>query len=220
MRLIFATNNKHKMSEITEILGEKYKDFVFKMSDLDIAIDPEENGKSFLENATIKSTALYKEMESKNLLKDDDYIISDDTGLCIDFLNGEPGIYSARYIGTDISQDEKNLKILDMMKDIEDSERTAYFITVLSVIHIIDAKKHSFESLSFEGKIDGYIAKSIEKTEGFGYDPIFAVGDTSDISKGSVKTYSNIGISEKNKISHRARALHNFVLYLAKKHNI
>ena len=220
MRLIFATNNKHKMSEITEILGEKYKDFVFKMSDLDIAIDPEENGKSFLENATIKSTALYKEMESKNLLKDDDYIISDDTGLCIDFLNGEPGIYSARYLGTDISQEEKNLKILDMMKDIEDSERTAYFITVLSVIHIIDAKKHSFESLSFEGKIDGYIAKSIEKTVGFGYDPIFAVGDTSDISKGSVKTYSNIGISEKNKISHRARALHNFVLYLAKKHNI
>ena len=220
MRLIFATNNKHKMSEIVEILGEKYKDFVFKMSDLNIAIDPEENGKTFLENATIKSTALYKEMEAKDLLKDDDYIISDDTGLCIDFLNGEPGIFSARYLGTGISQEEKNLKILDMMKDVKDCERTAHFITVLSVIHVTDAKKHSFENLSFEGKIEGYIAKSIEKTEGFGYDPIFAVGDTSDIGKGEVKTYSNMGILEKNKISHRARALHNFVLFLAKKHNI
>ena len=220
MRLIFATNNKHKMSEIIEILGEKYKDFIFKMSDLNIEIEPEENGKSFEENASIKSNALYKEMLRNNLLKDDDYIISDDTGLCIDYLNGEPGIYSARYLGANVTQEEKNLKILQIMKDVKDNERTAYFITVLSVIHIINAKNRIFEHLCFVGKIDGYIAKSIEKTDGFGYDPIFAVGSTEDLCKGTVKTYSNMGISEKNKLSHRARALHNFVLYLEKKHNI
>ena len=220
MRLIFATNNKHKMSEIIEILGEKYKDFVFNMSDFDITIEPEENGNSFVENANIKSFALYNEMKNKCLLKKDDYIISDDTGLCIDYLNGEPGIFSARYLGKDISQEEKNQRILDMMEEVEDSKRTAYFITVLSVIHIFSNDEDKVETISFEGRIDGYIAKSIEKTDGFGYDPIFAVGNTADLISGKVKTYSNLGISEKNKISHRARALHNFVLFLAKKHNI
>lgn len=220
MRLIFATNNKHKLSEIIEILGEKYKDFVFTMADFDIKIDPDENGKSFLENANIKSNALYQEMKNKNLLKNGDYIIADDTGLCIDYLNGEPGIYSARYMGADVSQEEKNKKILDIMKEVPDVKRTAYFVTILSVIEVLDVDKDECISISFEGKVTGYMARSIEKTGGFGYDPIFAVGDPGDIKKGEVKTYSNLGMKEKNKISHRARAIHNFVLYLEKKHNI
>ena len=220
MRLIFATNNKHKMREINEILGEKYKGFVFLMSDLGISIDPDETGNSFLENANIKSIALYEEMKNKKLLKNDDYIIADDTGLCIDFLNREPGIHSARYLGKDVSQDVKNNKILELMKEVADDDRTAYFITILSVLEIKDGIKGEYIFHFFEGKVNGYIAKTIEKTDGFGYDPIFAVGSPSDIKEGKVKTYSNLGASEKNKISHRAKALHNFVLYLEKRHNI
>ena len=98
MRLIFATNNKHKFSEIVEILGEKYKDFVFNMADFDIKLNPVEDGNTFLENANIKSTALYQVMREKRLLNNGDYIIADDTGLCIDFLDGAPGIHSARFI--------------------------------------------------------------------------------------------------------------------------
>lgn len=220
MRLIFATNNKHKMSEIIDILGKKFKDIIFIMSDLGININPNEDGKTFLENANIKSEALFEAMKEKKLLENEDYIIADDTGLCIDFLDGAPGIYSARFLGENTNQSDKNNKILELMKNVPDIDRKAYFITILSVIEVVDAASYSVIEHSFEGKVEGYIAKSIEKTEGFGYDPIFAVGDPSDIKKGMVKTYSNLGIDEKNKISHRARALHKFVHYLEKKHNI
>ena len=220
MRLIFATNNKHKMSEIIDILGEKYKDIIFIMSDLGININPDETGKTFNENANIKSEALYEVMKENGLLKNDDYIIADDTGLCIDYLDGAPGIYSARFLGENTEQSDKNNKILELMKNVEGNDRKAYFITVLSVIEVLDASNLVTASHSFEARVDGYIAKSIGKTEGFGYDPIFAVGDPSDMEKGMVKTYSNLGISEKNKISHRAGALHKFVHYLEKKHNI
>lgn len=220
MRLIFATNNIHKMSEIIDILGEKYKDIIFMMSDLGININPDETGNTFLENANIKTQALYEIMKDKKILKNGDYIIADDTGLCIDYLDGAPGIYSARFLGEDTDQSYKNNRILELMKNVTDTDRKAYFITILSVIEVVDVALFSTTMHSFEGKIDGYIAKSIEKTEGFGYDPIFAVGEPSDLEKGAVKTYSNLGISEKNKISHRARALHKFVLYLEKKHNI
>jgi non-canonical purine NTP pyrophosphatase (RdgB/HAM1 family) len=220
MRLIFATNNKHKMSEIIDILGEKYKDIIFIMSDLGININPDETGKTFYDNAYIKSKALYDVMKEKRMLKNGDYLIADDTGLCIDYLDGAPGIYSARFLGENTKQSDKNNKILELMKNVTNSERKAYFITVLSVIEIIDTLANSTLEHAFEAKVDGYIAKSIEKTEGFGYDPIFAVGDPKDMEKGIIKTYSNLGISEKNKISHRARALHKFVLYLEKEHNI
>ena len=219
MRLIFATNNFHKLSEIKDILGVKFRDIVFSMSDLNIHLDPVESGSTFDENSYIKSSALYNAMKNNNMLKTNDYIIADDTGLCIDFLDGAPGIMSARFMGKDTNQDMKNKQIILLMKDVKNEERTAYFITSLSVLEIknpYDLPKKMF----FEGRINGYIAKSIEKTDGFGYDPIFAVGNPNDIEKGQVKTYSNLGIQEKNKISHRAIALLKFVQYLAKDHNI
>ena len=218
MRLIFATNNFHKLSEIKDILGNKYSPYIFTMSDLKITVDPEETGTTFSENALIKSKALYEEMKKNNLLMEGDYLISDDTGLCIDYLDGAPGIKSARFMGN-VSQDEKNNKILELLKDIEDEKRTAHFITILSVIEIGDDIGNP-KVLSFEGKIKGYIAKNIEKKGGFGYDPIFAVGDVNDIKLGNVKTYSNLGTEQKNKISHRAIALSKFVEYLEKNHNI
>ena len=218
MRLIFATNNNHKISEIKAILGEKFQPYIFTMSDIGIKVNPEENGKTFLENAFIKSNSLYIEMKNKNLLKEDDFIIADDTGLCIKHFDDAPGIYSSRFMGS-ISQEEKNNKILDLMKDLEDSERYAYFITKIVVIEVGRVTEDP-KILDFEGKIEGYIAKKIEKTDGFGYDPIFAVGDFTDIYKNKVKTFSNLGINEKNKISHRAKALLKFVEYLEKNHNI
>ncbi len=218
MRLIFATNNFHKLSEIKDILGNKYSPYIFTMSDLKISVEPEETGNTFSENALIKSKALYEEMKKNNLLMKGDYLISDDTGLCIDYLDGAPGIKSARFMGN-VSQDEKNNKILELLKDVEDEKRTAHFITVLSVIEIGDDASN-LKVLSFEGKIKGYIPKNIEKKGGFGYDPIFAVGDVKDIKLGNVKTYSNLGSEKKNKISHRAIALSKFVEYLEKNHNI
>ena len=219
MRLIFATNNAHKMSEIKDILGDKYKTYIRTMNDIGVSVNPEETGSTFLENAYIKSSALYAEMKKQDKLLPQDFIISDDTGLCIDFLDGAPGIMSARFMG-DISQEEKNAKILELMKDVLGDKRNAHFITELSVIEVGDDKLKDPKILSFEGKIDGYIAKRIEKTDGFGYDPIFAVGNVNDAEKGVVKTYSNLGVAEKNKISHRARALSKFVEYLEKNHNI
>ena len=218
MRLIFATNNFHKLSEIKDILGNKYSPYIFTMSDLKISVEPEETGNTFYENALIKSKALYEEMKKNNLLMKGDYLISDDTGLCIDYLDGAPGIKSARFMGN-VSQDEKNNKILELLKDVEDEKRTAHFITILSVIEIGDDISNP-KILSFEGKIKGYIPKNIEKKGGFGYDPIFAVGDVNDMKLGNVKTYSNLGSEKKNKISHRAIALSKFVEYLEKNHNI
>lgn len=221
MRLIFATNNKHKMSEIKAILPSNYRNYTFSLHDLNISIDPNENGNSFEENANIKSTATYFALRNNKQLNIGDYIIADDTGLSIDFLNGEPGIHSARFLG-DVSQIEKNKKIIDLMKDTKDNERTAHFITKLSVLEIsigkylIDIPK----SMIFEGRVDGYISKDLIGDDGFGYDPIFAIGEPSDIVKGKVKTYSGLGQEKKNQISHRAIAIKAFTNYLEKKQNI
>lgn len=218
MRLIFATNNIHKLNEIKSILPIKYKKYVFSLADLDIQVAPNENGSSYEENANIKSSATYFALKDKKDLKIGDYIIADDTGLSIDYLNGEPGIHSARYLGN-ISQYEKNKKIIDLMKDINDNERTAHFITKLSVLEIcIDKYLTDIpKSIIFEGRVDGYIAKTMIGDDGFGYDPIFAIGDTDDIENGIVKTYSKIGQDKKNKISHRALAINAFTNYLEKK---
>ena len=220
MRLIFATNNNHKLIEIKAILPEKYRSLTFSLSDLNINVDPDENGASYEENANIKSSATYLALRDKGLLCIGDYIIADDTGLSIDYLNGEPGIHSARFLG-DIPQIEKNKKIIDLMKDIKDCERTAHFITKLSVLEIsIDKYLTDIpKSMIFEGKVYGYIAKSLLGDEGFGYDPIFAIGNPSDIEKGMVNTYSKLGQDKKNQISHRAMAIKAFTNYLEKKPN-
>lgn len=215
MRLIFATNNEHKMNEIKDILGEKYKNIVYSLKDIGINVNPDESGKDFIENSCIKSMASYEELKKQGKLLFDDYVIADDTGLCIEFLDGAPGIMSARFMGKETNQSDKNNKILELMKDIDDSKRIAYFVTELSVMNETYDKP-----MIFEGKIDGYIVKKIEKTGGFGYDPIFAVGDVSDIAKGRVKSFSNLGQKVKNEISHRAIALKKFVQFIEKNHNI
>ena len=221
MRLIFASNNSHKLSEINSILGMKYGAFLYSLNDFNINVDPEENGKSFEENADIKSKASYDALKEKGVLKIGDYIFADDTGLCIDFYDGAPGIYSARFMA-DMSHKDRNLKILSEMKDVEDDKRSAHFETTISVREIkldkdlIDMPK----SLIFKSRVDGYIAKKLEGETGFGYDPIFVVKDFMESSTDFSKTYSNLGQEMKNTISHRAKAIGAFVDYLEINHNI
>lgn len=190
MRIIIATNNNHKVKEFKEIIGEK-KD-IYTLSMLDIHINPDENGKTLEENAKIKVDALYKYMKEKNMLKKEDLLISDDTGLFIDFLDGAPGIHSARFIGEDASAEEKNKEVLKRLKGIEKEKRTATFKCVIASIY------KGMKNVD-KGELKGFIAEEINDMGGFGYDPIF-------IDKESGKTYSAMGQKEKNKISHRFRA--------------
>ena len=221
MRIIFASNNSHKLSEVKSILGLKYGVFLYSLDDFDIKVDPDENGKSYKENADIKSKAAYAALKEKKVLKLGDYIIADDTGISIDFYNGAPGIYSARFMA-DLSHKNRNIKILSEMKDVEDEKRKASFETFLSVIEIkidkdlIDIPK----SIIFRSRVDGYIAKELVGSEGFGYDPIFVVKDFMKSDKDFSSTYSKLGQEIKNKVSHRAKAIALFISYLEKNHNI
>lgn len=224
MRLIFATNNNHKIKEIKSILGEKYKNNIFSLIDFNSKINVEENGNSFIENANIKSYGVYEKLFELKLLLKNDFIISDDSGLLVDYLDGAPGIYSARFMGEETSQNDKNLKIIELLKNCKPNERKASFITVLSVIKIDDIyNKLPFNSINFtnfEGKIDGYIINCIKNSGGFGYDPIFGIGDYKNIDTINEKTCASIGENEKCRISHRFLALSKFTEYLEKIHNI
>ena len=190
MRIIVATNNKHKIIEIKNILTD-YN--IFSLSDLNIDIEPKETGKTFSANAFIKANTIYLYMKEKEMLLDNDIIIADDSGLCIDYLNGEPGINSARFMGDDSSQKIKNKKILELLKDVEFDNRIAKFVTVICMISKNETKY-------FTGEMNGYISNEIIGENGFGYDPIFYLTEY-------MTTVANIPDSLKNKISHRANAL-------------
>ena len=218
MRLIFATNNAHKTEEMRAILGDKYSKFLCSLNDFSLDVDPDENGSTFEENANIKSKATYEALRSKGLLKIGDIIFSDDTGICIDFFDGAPGIHSARFMG-DISHKERNEKIIQEMKGLEGEKRAAHFITKLSVIEIkidkdfIDMPKQ----VIFSARVDGYIANGLEGVEGFGYDPIFVVKECMKKPDDFLATYARLGQDIKNKVSHRAKAVSTFLNYLEKK---
>ena len=220
MRLIFATNNLHKINEIKNTIGSKYESFVYSLKDLNIDINPDENGNSFIDNANIKSISVYNYLNDNMMLFQNDIIIADDSGLCIDYFNGEPGIKSARFMGENTSQSEKNAKIIELMKDVKIENRGAYFITVLSVIDSECCKNGVISPLIFEGRVDGYISDKIDGNEGFGYDPIFGVGSPEDLRNNTAKTYASMGQIGKNAISHRSKAIKIFVAYLEKNHNI
>lgn len=214
MRLIFASNNLHKLSEVRDILGPKYNKFLYSLNDFNLKVDPDENGNTYEKNANIKSKALYEALQNKKLLLKNDFIFADDTGISIDFFDGKPGIHSARFMG-DVSQSEKNKKIIELMKDVPIDKRNAHFTTKLSVRPIIIDKDFLDmpQAIIFDGRVDGYIADNIFGDEGFGYDPIFVVKEYN-------QTYASLGQKIKNSISHRAKAILAFVNYLEKNHNI
>lgn len=186
--LVFATNNGHKIEEVKAILGDRY--ILKSLDDIGCDVDIPETGESFEENASQKSCFV-----KKNYGFD---CFADDSGLIVESLNNEPGVYSARYSG---SRDmEKNIALL--LHNLENiSKRSASFITVISLI--LDGHNHYFE-----GRIDGQIATTMSGKEGFGYDPVF-------IPDGYTKTFAEMTAEEKNEISHRAIAVKKLADFLS-----
>lgn len=184
-RIIFATGNKDKMKEIRMILSDLDVP-VFSMKEAGVSADIEENGKTFVENAVIKATAVQK--------MTGDIVLADDSGLEIDFLNGEPGIYSARYMGEDTSYDIKNNAILERLKGVPEEQRTARFVCAIA------AAMPDGSVLTSEGVMEGAIGHKIAGENGFGYDPIFYLPECGCTS-------AEISPEKKNELSHRGKAL-------------
>ena len=204
MKIILATNNEHKLSEIRSIFDKDIE--VLSMKDVGIDTDIEENGETIFENSRIKAVYVTTELKKKNF-PFPYTVISDDTGLMVEALNGEPGVYSARYAGGKGHDSEANMQLL--LKKLNGCEnRKAHFSTIITLIE----EKASFLShmMFFEGRVDGTILKEKHGTDGFGYDPIFQP-DGYDCS------FAEMGIDLKNKISHRAIAIGKVAEYLAKK---
>lgn len=184
-KIVFATTNEGKVKEIKEIL----KDFpieVVSMKEMGITADIEENGATFEENSLIKARALVKLTGLPAL--------ADDSGLEVDYLNGEPGIYSARYLGRDTDYDYKNNYIIDKLSEAEGEERSARFVCVISLV-LPDGRE-----FVERGVVEGLIGYEQKGENGFGYDPIFYLPEYG-------KTSAELPPEEKNRISHRGKAL-------------
>ena len=193
MRILFATHNQHKLREIQEILCN-FPGTILCAKDLGMDQEVEENGTSFLENAEIKARALYNFAKSQGILEEDDLVMADDSGLSIEALSFGPGIYSARFLGVDTPYPEKNRRILAMMEESSSKSRMAYFTCAIVTI-FADGKV-----LQTEARCTGEIAKEPGGEEGFGYDPIFYLPEYG-------KTTAELSREEKNKVSHRGKAL-------------
>ena len=185
-RIIFATGNKGKMNEIRMILADTGLEIV-SMKDAGIELDIVEDGTTFEENARIKARAVAAAAP-------DDIVVADDSGLEIDYLNKEPGIYSARYMGEDTSYDVKNQNLIDRLEGVPKEQRTARFVCAMAAIF------PNGETITARGTIEGYIGWEPAGENGFGYDPIFYVDEygcsTAELSP-----------EAKNEISHRGKAL-------------
>ena len=185
-RIVFATGNQNKMTEIRMILKDLGMP-IFSMKDLGIDEEIVEDGISFEENAEIKVRAISR-------LLPDDIILADDSGLEIDYLDGAPGIYSARFAGEDTSYDIKNRIFLDKLDGVPDKDRTARFVCAIA------AAFPDGEVQTVRGTIEGQIAHEIAGENGFGYDPIFYVPEYGC-------TTAEMDPDKKNELSHRGNAL-------------
>lgn len=190
--IVLASNNKHKIKEIENILNVD----IVTMKDIGYIDDIIEDGNSFLENALIKARTISEYLKEKGLSYD---VLADDSGLCCEALNGEPGIYSARYSGDhNVIEDRKKL-----LSNLDGKDRKAYFNCTL-VLYKIDGSYQVFE-----GKTYGIITKEELGNKDFGYDCLFLSDDLN-------KTFGQASEDEKNSVSHRARALEKLKEYLDK----
>ncbi|AVM54030.1 MULTISPECIES: non-canonical purine NTP diphosphatase [Bacteroides] len=190
-KFVFATNNTHKLEEVSAILGKKIE--LLSMKDIDCNVDIPETADTLEGNALIKARYIFENYHLD--------CFADDTGLEVEALNGAPGVYSARYAG-DAHDSEANMKKL--LKEMENVEnRRARFRTVFALI--INGKEHLFE-----GIVKGEIIKNRKGTSGFGYDPVF-------VPEGYSQTFAEMGNELKNKISHRAMATQKLCHFLLMK---
>lgn len=194
--LVVASNNDGKLDEISAILGSHFS--VIGMKEAGFNMDIEENGSSFVENARIKAKTIHDIIGGN--------VLADDSGLCIDALDGAPGIYSARFFGKDTAYEDKFKEINRLLAGISEDKRTAQFVCA---IVLIDSFGNEFVS---EGRVHGVLLSTPRGTNGFGYDPIFYVPELK-------KTTSEISDIEKNLISHRGRALTHLLQQLEMKHD-
>ncbi|MEY8523533.1 XTP/dITP diphosphatase [Lachnospiraceae bacterium 38-10] len=192
MRVIVATGNKDKVKEIKEILSDMDA-LVVTMKDAGLSAEPEEDGATFLENAVIKAKAVAEKAAKSSDWKDA-VVMADDSGLVIDALNGEPGIYSARYMGHDTSYREKNANLIERMDNVPEEERSARFVCAVAAVC------PGGKILTAEAAMEGRIAYEERGQGGFGYDPIFYLPEFD-------RTSAELSPEEKNSISHRGKAL-------------
>ena len=184
-KVIFATGNEGKMREIREILSDLGVE-ILSLKEAGIHADIVEDGKSFEENAVIKAKTICKLTH--------EVVLADDSGLEIDYLNGEPGIYSARYMGEDTSYRIKNQNLIDRLEGVPDEKRTARFVCVIAAAYPDGTVKTA------RGTMEGIIGYEERGENGFGYDPIFFLPEYGCSS-------AELSMEEKNKISHRGKAL-------------
>lgn len=185
-RIIFATGNAGKMREIREILAD-FGGEILSMKEAGISTDAEENGASYEENALIKARAVAEKAG-------DAVVLADDSGLEIDALGGEPGIYSARYLGEDTSYRVKNANLIERLAGVPEKKRTARFVCAIAAV-LPDGRE-----LVTKAAVEGRIGYEEKGEGGFGYDPIFYVPEFG-------RTTAELSEEEKNQISHRGKAL-------------
>lgn len=184
-QIIFATGNKDKMREIREIMADCDVE-ILSMKEAGIEVDVEENGETFEENALIKAKAIAN--------KTDAIVLADDSGLEVDYLNKEPGVYSARYMGEDTSYKIKNQSIIDRLDGVEKEKRTARFVCAIAAV------LPNKETCVCRETMEGYIGYQEEGENGFGYDPIFFLDEFGCSS-------AALSREQKNAVSHRGKAL-------------
>ncbi len=195
MRIVFATGNANKVREIKAILADLNME-VLSMKEAGVYAEAEENGATFAENAVIKA----KDIAAK---VSDVIVMADDSGLVVDALNREPGIYSARYLGEDTSYSIKNANIIERLEGIPVEGRSARFVCAIAAV-LPDGRV-----LSTEGTIEGYIGYEERGNGGFGYDPIFMVPEYGCST-------AELSAEAKNAISHRGKALNAMKIMLQK----
>ena len=179
MRLIIASNNAHKVREIKEILGDYFSE-ILSLKEAGIAIDVEEDGETFEQNALKKAQEVLK-------IADADAALSDDSGLVVDALDGAPGVYSARFAG-------EGAKLMDMMRLVPEEKRTARFVRAVALA------RRGKEPMVCRGAVEGSILYAPQGENGFGYDPLFFYAPAG-------LSFAQMSAEDKNAISHRKRAL-------------
>lgn len=186
--LVFATNNTHKVEEVTQSVGNEFK--ILSLKDIQCYDEIEETGTTFKENASIKTNYIFKKYGLN--------CFGDDSGLEIEALNGEPGVFSARYAGEHGNHEANIARVLDQMQGV--TNRKAQFKTVISLLW-------NGEEFWFEGIIFGTIRPVLSGSQGFGYDPIFQ-------PDGYPVTFAEMSLEEKNAISHRGKAMAKLINFL------
>lgn len=198
MKVVLATNNRHKLVEVKSIL-EPLGYEVLSLKDLDLDIDPEEDGLTFEENALIKAREVKKVVDYP--------VIADDSGFEVEFLDNKPGVFSARFLGEDTSYEVKNKHIIEKLQGAKEDMRVARFVSVIAFIDI-DGNENCFR-----GEVTGIVSDEPRGSNGFGYDPIFLVKELG-------KTFAELTMEEKNSFSHRGNALKLFREFLIKEQNL